>query len=113
MVKVCLSKEDEVTVEPDKLPVANGTAVDIVWQPAPQEKVDWVLQDIVFLRAVGRGTPISRPKAGPGGTLRVRDENYNPTTLPDTFKYLVLVERDGVIIPSEDPEIINEPHGGV
>lgn len=102
---------DTVTVSDPVVHVPFGETAEFTWQP--EAGADWVLNRIIFMRPVGAGTPITIPRPGPGGSLRTTDVNQNPSTGPDKYKYLVLIEKDGRIFPSEDPEIVNDPEGGV
>lgn len=100
-----------VSVDQPTLTIDFGVTALIKWIPEPG--ADWVLKMVVFTRPIGAGTPIAFPQPGPGGTIVTTDVNENTSGAPDTFKYLVFVEQDGRLYPSPDPQIVNDPEGGM
>lgn len=98
---------------------ADPSSLQVKHDPGVQQTIEWVradssfaLNQVIFLRPVGDGHPIGVPQAGANDTITVTDDNSNPYAQPDTYKYLVLIEQGGVVFPSPDPEILNEPGGG-
>lgn len=85
--------------------------VTIAWVPAAG--ATFTLKNVIFLKPVGPGKPIGVPTLQPDGSIVATDTNANPFAQADRFKYLVLVDENGVVIPSPDPEIVNEAQGGV
>lgn len=94
-----------------KVPYDPGVVKTIRWVPDPEG--GFSLKQIVFMRPVGPGKQVGVPRPGPDGSIEVTDDNTNPTAQAERFKYLVLIEKDGITIPSPDPEILNEPEGGL
>jgi hypothetical protein len=93
-----------------QVPYDPGVEQTIKW--IPEAGATFALKQLIFLRPVGTGHPISVPTPGGDGSIEVKDDNSNPFAQADRFKYLVLIEQNGVVIPSPDPEILNEPSGG-
>lgn len=108
---VVFFSNDTVTVDQPELAIDFGVTAKITWIPEPG--ADWVLRMIVFTRPIGSGTPIAVPQSGPAGTIVTTDINNNTSGAQDRFKYLVFVESGGRIFPSEDPQIVNDPEGGM
>ena len=104
-------KDGTVSVDKPTLPVKHGESPKITWVP---ESSGITLKFVGFMDAVGKGHPIRVPQAGSQqGTISTTDVNNNPTTQPQTFKYMLWVEEGGTVYCSEDPEIVNDPQIGM
>lgn len=103
-----------VSVDPSNMSIERmdpPQTVTISW--VPETGATFTLKNVVFLRPVGPNHPISVPTLQSDGSFEATDTNDNHFAQPDRFKYLVLVDHNSVVIPSPDPEIVNEPMGGV